>query len=119
MAGTANASSSLEHFFETSLKKLFLELHHNMSAVGGSPERRLAERDSVGPVVYIMVFIAILSFFIISLLVIAVKSRSYEQQPDHQQSSELQKACLPKTLFESNNSDFLCNNKTVSVLDPN
>ncbi|KAE8621555.1 hypothetical protein XENTR_v10004876 [Xenopus tropicalis] len=86
MAGTANASSSLEHFFETSLKKLFLELHHNMSAVGGSPERRLAERDSVGPVVYIMVFIAILSFFIISLLVIAVKSRSYEQQPDHQRN---------------------------------
>ncbi|KAG8450219.1 hypothetical protein GDO86_002747 [Hymenochirus boettgeri] len=77
MEDAINLTSSLE----TILKKLVVELYQNMSRKEAS-QKGHSQADSIGSTAYILVLIAVFSFFIISLLVIALKSRSYDQLPD-------------------------------------
>lgn len=58
------------------LLKAFQEVHQNVTKKEESIHN---QEDNAGAVTFIMVFIAIFSFFIVSVLVIAIRSRSYDQ----------------------------------------
>ncbi|KAM3934664.1 uncharacterized protein RB166_002083 [Leptodactylus fuscus] len=77
MPESSNLTSSLETFLKSLLLTAFQEVHHNLTKEEeGKPNNH---NDTVGAITFIMVFIAIFSFFIVSVLVIAIRSRSYDQ----------------------------------------
>ncbi|KAM4795609.1 potassium voltage-gated channel subfamily E member 2-like [Rhinophrynus dorsalis] len=82
MSFPTNFTSSLEKFLENLLKNFLDETYKNITQKEGKTERSLENKDLDGAVAFIMILLGIFAFFIISVLVIAVKSRSYEQPED-------------------------------------
>ncbi|KAM4044408.1 potassium voltage-gated channel subfamily E member 2-like [Anomaloglossus baeobatrachus] len=77
MSESGNMTSSLENFVKSLLFASIQELRQNLTHK--EEIARNNQEDTVGAVTFVMVFIAIFSFFIVSILVIAIRSRSYDQ----------------------------------------
>ncbi|XP_073525429.1 potassium voltage-gated channel subfamily E member 2-like [Phyllobates terribilis] len=70
-------TSSLENFVKSWLLTAIQELRQNLTHREEITHNN--QEDTVGAVTFVMVLIAIFSFFIVSVLVIAIRSRSYDQ----------------------------------------
>ncbi|XP_069801977.1 potassium voltage-gated channel subfamily E member 2-like isoform X1 [Dendropsophus ebraccatus] len=79
MSESSNLTSSLETFVKSLLLTAIQEVKHNLTK---KHEGTSSQDDTAGAVTFIMVFIAIFSFFIVSVLVIAIRSHSYDQLED-------------------------------------
>uniref|UniRef100_A0A8C5MEK6 Uncharacterized protein n=1 Tax=Leptobrachium leishanense TaxID=445787 RepID=A0A8C5MEK6_9ANUR len=82
MPKIANQTLSLQNILKEFLERIFQEVQKNTTIQETVSQETLNKDDMVGAVLFIMIIIAIFSFFTVSILVIAVKSRSFEQLED-------------------------------------